>query len=142
MLSGGTASAATISGGTLEIMSGGSTGAGAVTFASSGGGILQLDSSLTYGGLVAGFAQPDLLDLRDIAYTSGVTTATWAPSGPSSGTLTVTDGVHSANLTLLGQYSTPDFHVSSDGFGGTFVSDPPVSSNTNQSPIPIASHLA
>ena len=41
-----------------------------------------------------------------------------------SGTLTVTDGTHTANLTLLGQYSANDFTLASDGHGGTMVTDP------------------
>jgi autotransporter passenger strand-loop-strand repeat protein len=129
--SGGTASAGTISGGTLEIMSGGSTANTTVTFATSGGGILQLDSSLTFkGGLVAGFGKPDRLDFRDIAFTSGVTHATWTQNG-TSGTLAVTSGTHTATITLLGQYVAGNFHVSTDGHGGTFVTDPPVKSSTD-----------
>ena len=138
VVSGGIASGATISGGTLEVSSGGSTGAGAVTFATSGGGILQLDSSLTFGGLVAGFGQPDLLDLRDVAFISGTTHATWTQNGTSSGTLAVTDGTHTANITLLGQYMTANFHVSNDSHGGTFVSDPPVLAQTDPGPTTIA----
>jgi hypothetical protein len=38
--------------------------------------------------------------------------------------LTVTDGPHTANLTLLGLYATANFSISSDGAGGTFVKDP------------------
>jgi hypothetical protein len=113
-------------------MSGGGLGAplpssAAVTFAVSGGGILQLDDSQHFGGLVAGFGQPDLLDLRDIAFISGTTQAVWTQSG-TSGTLVVSDSSHSASIALLGQYATANFHVSSDGFGGTFVSDPPSAS--------------
>jgi hypothetical protein len=54
------------------VASGGSTGGGAVTFV--GGGTLQLDASVSFGGLVAGFGAPDHLDVRDIA----------PPSGPQS----------------------------------------------------------
>ena len=125
--SGGIASAATISGGLMEIVSGGSIGSGAVTFATSGGGTLQLDASMSFGGLVAGFGLPDALDLRDISYVSGTTSATFveAPSN-LSGTLTVTDGTHTANLTLLGLYAPGNFTLSSDLHGGTIVNDPPL----------------
>ena len=78
-----------------------------------------------FGGLVAGFAQPDVMDLMDIAYHSGTTSLAWAQSG-TSGTLTVTDGTHTAHLTLLGQYVAGQFHIASDGHGGTMVTDPPV----------------
>jgi hypothetical protein len=104
----------------MRVESGGIVGT--VTY--SGGGTLQLDDSAHFGGLVAGFAQPDLLDLVDIAFNSGTTSATWVQSG-TNGTLTVTDGTHTAHLTLLGQYVASQFHVGSDGQGGTVVTDPP-----------------
>src|SRR5262249_3453027 len=59
-----------ISGGMLEIARG-AVGSGTITLASSGGGVLQLDDAQHFGGLVAGFGQPDLIDLRDIAFGSG-----------------------------------------------------------------------
>jgi hypothetical protein len=105
-----------------------------VAFATSGGGILQLDSSLTFSGLVAGFAQPDLLYLKDIAFVSGSTNATWTQSG-TSGTLAVTNGTQTADITLLGQYSTLNFHVSSSTQGGTIVTDPPLVAQTDPSPL-------
>jgi autotransporter passenger strand-loop-strand repeat protein len=140
--SGGTASSAIISGGTLEIMSGGSTGSGAVTFAVSGGGILQLDDSVHFGGLVAGFGKPDFLDLRDIAFTSA-TTLSWTQvtSGASaSGTLTVSGGGDVANITLLGQYVVGQFTSASDGHGGMLVGDPPVGAQTEVASNTLAAH--
>jgi autotransporter passenger strand-loop-strand repeat protein len=129
--SGGVANGTLIDGGTLDIRSGGSTGTSATTFVTSAGGILQLDSSLTFkGGLVAGFGKPDLLDLRDIAFISGTTSATWTQSG-TSGTLAVTDGSHTADITLLGQYMTANFHARTDNHGGTFVTDPPAKTETD-----------
>jgi hypothetical protein len=41
----------------------------------------------------------------------------------------VTDGTHSANITLLGQYTAANFNIATDGHGGTLVTDPPVSSS-------------
>jgi autotransporter passenger strand-loop-strand repeat protein len=125
VVAGGVARDVVISGGTLDIKSGGSTGTGATPFATRGGGTLLLESSLTVSGLVAGFSQPDKLDFRDIGFTSGVTSATWTQSG-TSGKLAVTDGSHAAMITLLGQYVTADFRVSSDKHGGTIVTDPAV----------------
>jgi hypothetical protein len=37
------------------------------------------------------------------------------------GTLTVTDGVHTANIALLGQYTASEFAVSNDRHGGTLI---------------------
>jgi autotransporter passenger strand-loop-strand repeat protein len=124
--SGGIASATTISGGTFEVASGGSTGSGAVTFASGGGGTLQLDASVSFGGLVAGFGAPDHLDLRDIAFGSSTSVSFTEAAGGTSGTLTVTDGVHTANITLLGQYMAGQFTSTSDAHGGTLIGDPSV----------------
>src|SRR4029077_1948201 len=46
-------------------------------------------------------------------------------SGNAGGTLTVSDGTHTAKITLLGDYSLSTFTPSSDGHGGTSVVDPP-----------------
>jgi autotransporter passenger strand-loop-strand repeat protein len=132
VFSGGTASGTVISAGTFEIASGGSTGTGAVTF--SGGGTLLLDDAVHFGGLVAGFNVPaDHLDLVNIAYISGTTTSSWTQltsGSTASGTLSISDGTPgtTANITLLGQYTAGNFHVTGDGAGGTLVTDPPVAS--------------
>jgi hypothetical protein len=47
----------------------------------------------------------------------------WTQSN-GSGTLTVTSGTKVETLTLLGQYSLADFSASSDGHGGTLITDP------------------
>jgi autotransporter passenger strand-loop-strand repeat protein len=134
VFSGGLASGAIISGGTLEVMSVGSTGSGPtspVTFASSGGGTLLLFDSVNYGGFVAGFGQPDFIDLRDIAFSSGTTLSFTQAPGNTSGTLIVSDGTHTANIMLLGQYTTAQVTKASDGMGGTLIGDPPMSATTD-----------
>ena len=40
----------------------------------------------------------------------------------TSGTLIVSDGSHTANITLLGQYSADGFTVEADGTSGTLLS--------------------
>jgi hypothetical protein len=130
VLSGGHISGATLSGGQLEITSGGSAGATTITF--SGGGTLVLDRSTVFSGTIAGFAQPDLIDLSDIAF--GSSTTLGYSGTTSSGTLTVSDGTHTASLKLLGQYTAGNFNLSADGHGGTLVSDPPVSSGGGLAP--------
>ena len=44
----------------------------------------------------------------------------------SPGTLTVSDGTHTANIALDGNYSLANFTAYSDGHGGTSIVDPPV----------------
>ena len=128
--SGGIVSGATISGGTLEVASGGAIAHSVVEFA--GAGTLQLDGGTGSGWLVAGFNTGDQIDFRDIAFTGG-TTSTKGKKGAKgevtfkeaasnmSGTLTVTDGTHTANITLLGQYTAASFTAASDGHGGTII---------------------
>jgi autotransporter passenger strand-loop-strand repeat protein len=133
-------------GGTLEVASGGLAdyvefGAvnGSVKWIS-GGSTLVLDAAASFHGTVAGFGNhfvpgqisaPDQIDLADIAY------GTAGKKGPLSyngnllgGTLTVTDGVHTANIALIGQYTASEFAVSNDGHGGTLITFEASSSTT------------
>ena len=118
--------AATIAAGaTLEL-----TGAdsGSITFEGATG-TLKLDQSSTFSGQVFDFtgtgslATSDVFDLKDIVSTS----ATEFYSGnAASGTLKVSDGQgDTANISLVGNYLSATFSLSSDGHGGTLVIDPP-----------------
>ena len=130
-------SGATISGGTLELASGAVEGSAPLSF--TGSGSLVLDASVQFGGLVAGFGSAslsDTIDFRDIPFVASggtATTVSWTQltSGANaSGTLTVSEGGHTANITLLGQYVAGNFTSSTDGHGETLVTDPLVSSST------------
>ena len=102
---------------------------GAIQFAGSTG-TLQLDASSSFAGTVAGLAGQDTLDLRDI---NPATVQTPTYSGNSAGgTLAVTDGTHTANIALLGNYLALTFVASSDGHGGTAVVDPLLTSANQQ----------
>src|SRR5262249_52774637 len=154
IVEGGLASSALdtlIDGGVMEVKRGGVTGAfgfvqgppsfplAVLTFGggpafTSNGGILQLDFSQGYkspsNAPISGFGSSpagvtEELDLRDISFGSA-TTETFTQQFSNGGTLTVTDGLHTATLALLGQYSTANFSLASDGQGGTIVTDPPM----------------
>ncbi len=102
-----------------------------VTFAG-GAGTLELAHSQAYGGTVANFSLGGgtALDLEDIGYTKGVTTATFKENAAgTSGVLTVTDRTHTAKITLAGNFSSSTFTTSGDGHGGTKVVDPPASAS-------------
>jgi hypothetical protein len=122
--SGGVATNDLIGGGLVDVQAG---GLAFVTFTSFGG-ILELDASQTFSGTIGGFASPagvnEAIDLRDIAFTSATAVNFTEAANNNSGTLTVTDGTHIANLTLLGQYTAANFSLSSDGNGGTVIKDP------------------
>ncbi len=93
-----------------------------------GKGTLELAHSQAYTGRITGFSLTGgtALDLTDIGYTKGVTTATLVENGiKTAGVLTVTDGTHTAKITLAGNFSNSTFTTSSDGHGGTKVVDPP-----------------
>ena len=52
-------------------------------------------------------------------------TPSYAGDAPG-GTLSVSDGAHSANIALFGNYLASTFTAASDGHGGTAVTDPAV----------------
>jgi hypothetical protein len=59
------------------------------------------------------------LDLGDINFVNSAE-ATFTGTS-TSGLLTVTDGVHTATIALVGNYLSSNFVASSDGAGGTIV---------------------
>jgi autotransporter passenger strand-loop-strand repeat protein len=127
MSSGGTAVATHISGGILEVASGGT--ASGVIFSS--GGMLQVDSSSHLSGTISGFHLGDAIDLRGLAFNSSGSTPTWkqTTSGANaSGTLTVKEGAQTQSFTLVGSYTSGNFSATSDGHGGTLITDPPIAS--------------
>jgi phosphodiesterase/alkaline phosphatase D-like protein len=73
---------------------------------------------------VSGFTG-QLLDLADIALGGNTTLGYAANSNNTGGTVTVSDGAHTANIALLSQYTAASFVPSADGFGGTLIHDAP-----------------
>jgi hypothetical protein len=104
-----------------------------ITFASGATGELLLLASASFTGTVTGFtgsgtgtpATSDKLDLRDINFSSAKFAKSYAGN-----VLTVTDGTHTANISMVGTYTLASFHFASDGSGGTLVTDPPVASQS------------
>jgi autotransporter passenger strand-loop-strand repeat protein len=128
VFSGGTAAGTIIQGGNVEVASGGLVVSAPVGFSSSRG-TLKLDASMSFSGVISGFTVPGNIELRDIPFISGTTSASFVEAASNqSGTLTVGNGTASstANITMLGHYVTGNFIISSDGYGGTNVIDPPV----------------
>jgi hypothetical protein len=107
-----------------------------VTFAAGDTGTLRLDASSQFNGTVAGLALGNYVDLADIAFGGGTTVGYTPNGGNTGGTLTATDGTNMANITLLGQYMASSFVATSDGHGGTLITDPP----PTQAPTWSASH--
>jgi len=120
-------SGATLSGGFLEIRSGGTAGTSQINFTTggTGGGTLQLDDSVHFNGVISGFGVPGGIDLRDISFANSGFSLGYS-GDTSSGILTVTDGTNTAQIHLLGQYVAGNFTAQTDGNGGTLITDPPV----------------
>jgi hypothetical protein len=100
---------------TLELTS---TYSGQLSFAADTG-TLKLGNSATFAGTVAGMTGHDTIDFTDIDPTKAQ--AASYSGDTSGGTLSVTDGTHTANIALLGNYLASSFATSSDGLGGTNV---------------------
>jgi hypothetical protein len=92
-----------------------------VTFAT-GAGDLELADSVGYGGTISGFSTGGgaQLDLVDIGFAKETTDAFFVGNA-DAGVLTVTDGTHTAQIKLKGDYAGETFTVSSDKHGGTLV---------------------
>nr|WP_244521446.1 VCBS domain-containing protein [Bradyrhizobium sp. DOA9] len=105
-----------------------------VTFANATGttGTLVIDHAADFTGVINGFdgdgtlANSDLLDLKDIDF-SALNGITYTEDPDHlGGTLTLTDGIDTANIKFAGSYTIDSFHFMSDGSGGTLVLDPPI----------------
>ena len=99
-----------------------------------GTGMLKLNDSQHYAGQISGIRGRDTLNLADITFSSQLTLGYRANNDNSGGTLTVNDGMHVANLALLGSYMATSFVASSNGHGGTFI-DPSRESSNVLSPL-------
>jgi large repetitive protein len=92
-----------------------------VTFAVGAAGLLKLDQSGSFTGTVSGLTAGDGLDLTDISFGAGATLGYAAIGVGTGGTLTVSDGMHTTSLALLGQYAAAGFQTTADQGGGAII---------------------
>src|SRR2546421_3331966 len=85
-------------------------------------GTIVLHDSFDFSGVVSGLNGDDHLDLLDVAFGAGTTTSYVANQDGTGGTLSVTDGVHTAHIALLGQYDPAGFQTEADKGIGTLIS--------------------
>jgi hypothetical protein len=64
------------------------------------------------------------IDLAAVSYGANTTLGYTPNSGDTGGTVSVTDGVHTETISLIGQYAALSFVTLSDGHSGTLVADP------------------
>ena len=89
-------------------------------------GTLKLDNSANFTGTVSNFGAGNHLDLAEIGFSAASVTYAENQQG-TGGTLTVSDGTHTANITLLGQYSADGFQANDDQHMGTLMTyHPPI----------------
>jgi VCBS repeat-containing protein len=81
---------------------------------------LRIDTD-SFGGTIAGLEATDRIDLRSVDYSAKTTATFVSNANHDGGVLTVTDGVHSISMTLIGDYSQAQFAGSNDGSGETLI---------------------
>jgi hypothetical protein len=91
-----------------------------ISFAAGATGALKLDGA-SFTGTVHGFGVSDVIDFANITFGSGTTFHYTPNPSNTGGTLTVTDGTHSATVGFFGHYSAADFQDGSDANGGTLI---------------------
>ena len=117
------AGSATISGAaTLEF---GGASAENTTFADGAAGTLKLDHAAGFTGTVSGFGAGETLDLADVLFNDHTTLSFTANDTGTGGTLTVSDGAHTAQVALQGNLSAGGFQLSHDQGSGTVVTYTP-----------------
>ncbi|WFU36302.1 VCBS domain-containing protein [Bradyrhizobium brasilense] len=108
--------------GTIEF---GSASAAGVTFDTTAAGHLILDDAFHFSGMVSGLDGNDDIDLRGISFGAGTSLTYTENQAGTGGTLTVTDGAHTANIVLLGQYDPNGFAEKADATNGTVITYDP-----------------
>ena len=111
---------ALISGSATLELAGASTENAVFTPGSSG--ILMLDHAFDFKGAVSGMTSSNHLDLLDFNFASGPALNYIANADGTGGTLSVTDGAHTANIALLGQFDLAGFQIGADHGAGTLIS--------------------
>jgi hypothetical protein len=92
-----------------------------VTFDAGATGTLKLADSFDFSGIVSGASATNHLDLLDVAFGAGTTANYLENHDGTGGTLSVTDGAHTVNIALLGQYSAGSFATAADDTTGTLL---------------------
>jgi hypothetical protein len=110
--------------GTLEFMSASSAHA---NFAADAAGTLKLDDVLDFTGSVSGMDGNDKLDLGDLHFSDSMSLSYAANADGSGGKLTVSDGSHTASISLTGQFDAAGFHAAADAGSGTLITYTPTS---------------
>ncbi|MGF6313289.1 VCBS repeat-containing protein, partial [Bradyrhizobium sp. i1.8.4] len=108
--------------GTIEF---GAASAAGVTFDMTAAGHLILDDAFHFSGTVSGLDGNDDIDIKGVSFGAGTTVGFTENQAGTGGNLTVSDGAHSANIVLLGQYDPTGFAEKADATNGTVITYDP-----------------
>ncbi|WP_456780966.1 hypothetical protein [Bradyrhizobium sp. USDA 3315] len=108
--------------GTIEF---GAASAAGVTFDVTAAGHLILDDAFHFSGTVSGLDGNDDIDLKGISFGANTAVSFAENQAGTGGTLTVSDGAHTANIVLLGQYDPAGFAEKADTTNGTVITYDP-----------------
>jgi hypothetical protein len=92
-----------------------------VVFGSGAAGTLKLGDAFHFNGTISGFTGSDTIDLADLSSATASLSYSENAAG-GGGTLTISDGSHSLELSLVGAYSADNFSLVADQAKGTLVS--------------------
>jgi FecR protein len=110
-------------------------------------GELVLENASAFSGQISGFtgtspdsAHSDTIDLKDVSFDPNTTFAYNSNAGTNTGgTLTIFESGHILDTIAFshGGYTTANFTLSSDGSGGTLITDPPTPPTTQATSVSI-----
>jgi ELWxxDGT repeat protein len=113
---------------------------GTVSGSASGANVLKLDDAPQFTGTVSGLGAGDSVDMTDINLATLKPLKYTANAGNTGGTLTVSDGVDTAKIALLGQYMAAGFHDAGDSGTGTVITYTPSGAQSNEALLATPQH--
>jgi hypothetical protein len=92
-----------------------------VVFGFDAAGTLKLGDSFHFSGTITGFSGSDIIDLADLG-SAAATLSYHENAAGTGGTLSISDGAQTAELTLLGHYAADNFSIVADAVKGALIS--------------------
>jgi Ca2+-binding RTX toxin-like protein len=84
---------------------------------------LTLAQAAGFTGTIAGLNADDTLHFGDVAFSAATQLSYTANAAGTAGSLVVSDGMHTAQLSLIGQYTAADFHLGAGADGHALLSN-------------------
>jgi hypothetical protein len=91
-----------------------------VVFGSGAAGTLKLGDSIHFNGTITGFGASDIIDLANVG-SATASISYYENAAGTGGTLAISGGAQTVELSLLGHYSADNFNIVPDHANGTFI---------------------